>query len=316
MAHIDDSEKLSGAAWALRLALVILPIIAVFLSVARIVQDVELLQTRYPYSLTFLVLNDVLYPLSYLAFGLWAAHVIKPIKLLNLRLLKLALISLAIALPMVSLIFDYETTGQLLLGFTKGGYLFFSSFAVWVANAICFAVICIFAATKIPNYKINTPGTVSGAMSVLRRALIIAPILSLMLWAIWTLLFRIDAVRRDYTSSAFVEIETLITPLAYLAIGVWAANLIKPIKRLDLQPLKWVVILLGAALPVVSALNDITLVDNHISAGSDEGAEFIRLTPDNLLLFATYWIRTLIFASICFFVAYKIESPKVEVKTS
>jgi len=48
VAYIDDSDELSGAARALRLALVILPIIAVSPSVARMVQDVEILQTRYP----------------------------------------------------------------------------------------------------------------------------------------------------------------------------------------------------------------------------------------------------------------------------
>jgi len=240
---------------------------------------------------------------------------IKPIKFLNLRRLKWTLISLVIALSMASLIFDYETTGQLLLDFTKGGYLFFSSFATGLANAICFAVICIFAATKIPTSKINTPETVNGAMPVLRHALIILPILSLVLWAISRLLFRVDGMRRGFTGSGFVEVETLITPLAYLVIGVWAANIIRPIKRLDLQPLKWGLILLGTALPVASAFNDIPLFADYMRASSDDGAELLQLKPDVLLLFSTYWIRTPIFASICFFVAYKIESPKAEAKT-
>ena len=312
MAYIDDRDELSGAAWVFRLTLVTFPIIAVFLSVARVVQDVEILQTRYAYSLGFLILNEVLYPLSYLAFGLWAAHVIKPIKLLNLRLLKWALVSLAIALSMGCLIFDYEITGQLLLDFTKGGYLFFSSFAVGLANAVCFAIICIFAATKIPTSKVNTPETVKGAMSVLRHALIILPILSLMLSAISSLLFRVDAVSRDFSSSTFVDLETLITPLAYIAIGVWAANLIKPINRLDLQLLKWGLILFGAVLPIVSAFNDITLFANHMRTSFDEEAELLQLKLDDLLLFSTYWIRTIIFALICFFVAYKIETREAE----
>ena len=47
MAYFDKSGELGRSARALRLALIILPVAAVFLSVIRVVQNAELLQTQW-----------------------------------------------------------------------------------------------------------------------------------------------------------------------------------------------------------------------------------------------------------------------------
>ena len=47
MAYFDESGELGSSARALRLALIILPVAAVFLSVIRVVHSAELLQTQW-----------------------------------------------------------------------------------------------------------------------------------------------------------------------------------------------------------------------------------------------------------------------------
>ena len=310
MAYFDKSGELGSLARALRLALIILPVVAVFLSVIRVVQSAELLQTQWGHSLAFLIAHDALYPLLYLAFGLWAAHVIKPINFLNLSVLQWVLIGLAVALLAGNLYYDHKGTGALLSRFTKGGYLFLSSSAAWMANALGFAVICIFAATTLPRFEIESLETVTGRAAVMRRALIIVPIVGLSLAAITTLLFRIDDVRNGFTSNVFIDIHTFITPLAYLAIGLWAANLIKPIKGLDLQSLKWALILIGITLPVLSAYNDLQTFFELDREDSDGGSWLLRQfaeNPELVVLLINYWIREVILALICFFVTYEID---------
>ena len=234
---------------------------------------------------------------------------IKPINYLNLSVLQWALIGLAVALLASNLYYDHKGMGALLSRFTKGGYLFLSSYAAWMANALGFAVICIFAATTFPRFEIESLETVTGRAAVMRRALIIVPIVGLSLAAITTLLFRIDDVRNGFTSNVFIDIHTFITPLAYLAIGLWAANLIKPIKGLDLQSLKWALILIGITLPVLSAYNDLDFFELD-REDPDGGSWLLRQFAENselVVLFITYWIREVILALICFFVTYKID---------
>lgn len=318
MAHFDERDGLSRTAAALRLALIILPITALMLSLNVTLGMGEELKSHRPFSLTFLIAFRTLFPLTYLAFCLWAATAIKPIKFLNAAVLKWMMLVFSIALPIVMIYYDHQAIGSLLKYFTKGGAFRLAGLAGEVSRALSFAAICVFVVYKFDAPKKINGEEMSRAAAGLRRILIVLPIIGLIFFVLSSLTYWLDPTFRDIPGIFLRSLQDLIVPLSYLAIGLWAANLIQPIKSLDLQNLKWALIGLGTALPVLVVYND-TLSFVDVFGGREDGKTWVfhmfEDGPSYFIGYARFWFNAFTYAVVYLFVAYKIETAEREIES-
>jgi len=310
------SGPLPGRARALRLTLICVPLIYLILSAFFSAQSVEVRQELFPdYSTAYLFIHAILYRLMLMGFSLWAAHKIKPIKYLKIKLLKWVLVLLAIAAPLSSLYYDHPSFGDRFAYFFQGGAKWTMTFVAWVIGHFTLAALSLFAASKIGR----SPAP-PGAAAALRAGLIILPLAGLVFTLIATGLYRLDVEYRQHLGLLMGDFQSLLVPLVFVALGLWAAHQIKPIGALDVQVLKGPLIVLAIALPALAAVNQISIYGKFIVDGYEffEGERRSKwlsyLLDDDVLMYYLSclhgWLDGLVYSPMCLFVAYKIGAAK------
>ena len=339
MAQTDQSggmsparDPLNGRLRTLRLGLIILPLIGLVISITAYIYFVEDLRALRPnHSFVFLVLHNFLYTLPFQALSLWAGLAMRPrpetgpeksplkspVESFVKSLVTWILIGFALMLPVTTLVYDIGFIGGWVTNLRIGGALYLTPLAAEMFITLSFAAICIFAAlqnTGANNIGENISGNSRAEMNkpaaILRAALIILPLLAVGLTALSSGILFIDMALRQYTGSLMSHLAEFIIPLTYLAIGLWASHLIKPLKGLDLETLKWGLIILGVALPIVTLFADYQLYKIIIRPFEDKTSylSFLLTTePKYLLRAMNVWFNTLLFTPICFFFAHKMD---------
>ena len=329
MAQTDESggmsparDPLNGRLRALRLALIILPLIGLVISIAAFTYFVAGTDAALAdQSFVFVTVRYFLHTLPYQALCLWAGLTMSPrpetgpkkssLKLPRkfpvesrvISLLKWFLIGCALILAVIKLVHFGGAIAGWVTNLTNGGAYLLTHNAGELFIAVSFAAICI-AVTRQ-----NSGAETSRAAAVLRVALIIIPLLAVSLTVLSSWISFIEMSLNQFDHPFTTHIEPLIIPLAYLAIGVWAAHLIKPFNGLDFETMRWSLIFLGAALPILIIITQYQVYESAYR--EHRGKPFVSylLTGGlrSLLGGLSFGLNLLLFNLICFFFAHKMD---------
>ena len=150
-----------GSAGVLRAALIAFPILILITTIISMIADAEILgnKSTSPFLTYFIYfVFPFISPLSYLAVSFWAAHMIDPIKILNLKLLKRALIFFGFVLPIFSIYTSFYFLPGLIERNPEKVVKYISSSSRTFLYSLALAAICFFAAYSLKNGTLKTSG--------------------------------------------------------------------------------------------------------------------------------------------------------------
>ena len=159
MTDFDGSKTISGGLTLLRIALIVFPIIGLVFAIIFNVSlgtfetlSVNLVTFEIRRSIRDLIfpfISTFIHPLSALALGIWAAHRIKPFRALNPRVLKRVLIFFGVALPIYAMYNSLSSLMTWLEKFPDKDVMHISMAGRNIFSSLSFAMLCIFAASKV-----------------------------------------------------------------------------------------------------------------------------------------------------------------------
>ena len=134
---------------ALRMALIVVPIIGVIVAIGLKLAFDPIFEGRRLRGIISGVFITFIYPLTSLALCLWAANMLKPIGWLNQKLLKRALITFAIAGPLNAL-YNYYAPIKMIFGRPpEEVWRYLGTYITSFMGSICYSLVLLFAARTI-----------------------------------------------------------------------------------------------------------------------------------------------------------------------